>query len=294
MQHDGSGESAALPLQGGRKAGVALGLLAAALAMTVPVYGGWLSGNVEDVYRFGMPLLWGGLALAAARRPRLSPFTGLLWSLFGVSFGFALAHIVGSGPLRWFGLSAATPQGAAVAKILSEVLPVCAAIFLAAFLAKLSLESLGLRGGRVGRSLGLGLLATVPLLLLFAVDPAGSSKTVLALPAPTLRAWLPWIAAFSIANGFMEELWFRGLWLATFKQVLGPSAALHVTSVAFCAMHVIVYWRDPTAILILTPVWLYMGYAYAMIVRKTGSLWGAVLAHAAADVIYTYTYFAGG
>ena len=47
----------------------------------------------------------------------------------------------------------------------------------------------------------------------------------------------------------------------------------------------IVYWNDPTAILVLTPVWLYMGYAYALIVRKTGSLWGAVLAHAIADVI---------
>jgi len=45
------------------------------------------------------------------------------------------------------------------------------------------------------------------------------------------------------------------------------------------------------AILMLTPVWLYMGYAYAVIVRKTGSLWGAVLAHAIADVIFMYIYF---
>jgi len=108
------------------------------------------------------------------------------------------------------------------------------------------------------------------------------------LPMPTLRSWFPWIVAFSIANGFMEELWCRGLWLAAFKQALGPSAAMHVTSVAFCEMHVIVYWREPTAILMLTPAWLYMGYAYAVIVRKTGSLWGAVLAHAIADVLYLY------
>ena len=198
---------------------------------------------------------------------------------------------MGSGPLDWLGLSSSSPQGAAVAKITSEVLPVCTGIFLAAFLARLSFESLGLRGGQVWLSLGLGLLATVPLLVLFAVDPSGGSKAVLALPMATLRAWLPWIVAFSLANGFMEELWFRGLWFATFKQVLGPSAAMHVTSVAFCAMHVIVYWGDPTTVLILTPVWLYMGYAYALIVRKTGSLWGPVLAHAAADVIFMYIYF---
>ena len=39
---------------------------------------------------------------------------------------------------------------------------------------------------------------------------------------------------------------------------------------------------------------LYMGYAYALIVRKTGSLWGSVLAHAIADVIFMYIYFTLG
>ena len=37
-----------------------------------------------------------------------------------------------------------------------------------------------------------------------------------------------------------------------------------------------------------------MGYAYGLLVRKTGSLWGAVLAHAAADVIFMYISFTGG
>jgi len=148
-----------------------LGLLAAALVACVPVYGHWFSGGVEDVYRFGMPLLWGGLALATTRSARLSPFRTLLLSLFGVSLGFALAHIVGSRPLDMLGLSGATPKGAAVDKIFSEVIPVCAALFLAAFLARLSLAALGLRGGRVWLSLGLGLLATIPLLVYYAVDP---------------------------------------------------------------------------------------------------------------------------
>jgi len=293
MQDYGSGESAPALLKGAPRVWASLGLLAAALVMTVPIYGGWFSGGVEAVYRFGLPLLWGGLAFATTRSTRLGPFRALLLSLFGVSLGFALAYIVGSRPLDMLRLSWTTPKGAAVAKILSEAVPVCAAISLAAFLARVSLESLGLRGGRVRLSLGLGLLATIPLLALFALDPSGSSNAVLTLPMPTMLSWLPWIVAFSIANGFMEELWFRGAWFAAFKQALGPSAAMHVTSVAFCVAHVIVYWHDSTAILILTPVWLFMGYAYAVIVRKTGSLWGVVLAHAIADVIYMYIYFTG-
>ena len=109
-----------------------------------------------------------------------------------------------------------------------------------------------------------------------------------------LGSWLPWIVLFSVANGFMEELWFRGLWYGAFKHVLGSSAAIHVTSWAFCLMHVIVYWGDPMAIAMLTPAWLFMGYAYGMIMRKTGSLWGPVLAHAIADVLFLFVSFSSG
>jgi len=41
----------------------------------------------------------------------------------------------------------------------------------------------------------------------------------------------------------------------------------------------------------LAPAWLYMGCAYALIVRRTGSLWGAAPAHAIADLLYMTIYF---
>jgi membrane protease YdiL (CAAX protease family) len=45
---------------------------------------------------------------------------------------------------------------------------------------------------------------------------------------------------------------------------------------------------------VLTPAWLFMGYAYALIMRKTGSLWGPVLAHAIADVLFLLAAFSAG
>ena len=117
---------------------------------------------------------------------------------------------------------------------------------------------------------------------------------MLRTPLTVLGSWLPWIVLFSVANGFMEELWFRGLWYDAFKHVLGSSAAIHVTSWAFCLMHVLVYWGDPMAIAMLTPAWLFMGYAYGLIMRKTGSLWGPVLAHAIADVLFLFVSFSSG
>lgn len=283
---------APIPLQGPLTTLTSLVLFLLGLLIVVPAYGGWFSGSTEDLYRFGLPILWIVLAVVAVRDARLAPFRILLLSLFGVSLGLALAHIVDGAPLAWFGLSATTPQGGAVAKILAEVIPVCGAVLLTAALARLDLQSLTLVGGRVGRSLGLGLLMTIPLFLLFVFDPSGGGQTVLAMPPSTLLAWFPWIAVFSLGNGFLEEFWFRGFWLTTFGRVIGPSAALHVTSFVFCLMHVIVYWQDPMTVLILTPVWLYMGYVFALITRRTGSLWGPVLGHAIADVLFMYTYFA--
>jgi membrane protease YdiL (CAAX protease family) len=294
MQSHAPVQSPQAALKGAPRVLAALAVLAIALAMSVPVYSGWLSGDAQTAFRFGMPALWGVLALTAARSERGKLLTPVLLGLFGVSLGFALAYVVGSRPIDSLGLSWRTPKGAAVAKILSEVIPVSAALFMAAVLSRRSLASLGLRGGRVGLSLALGILATIPLLLLAVFDPSGGTRAVLATPAATLGSWLPWIVLFSVGNGFMEELWFRGLWLGAFKSVLGWPAAIHVTSWTFCLMHVIVYWGDPVAIAILTPTWLFMAYGYALTIRKTESLWGPVLAHAIADVLFLFIAFSTG
>lgn len=285
-----------IPLLAGRPARwlASLALLAVALAMTVPIYGGWLSGDAQRFFRDGFTLLWGILALGATRSERTRPYLPLLLSLFGVSLGFALAYLAAHSPLSGLGGAPDTPKGAAAEKFFTEVVPVSAALFFAAWLSRRGLESLGLRGSKVWQSLGLGLLTTVPLVALFAIDPSGGRDAVLQTPVAVLASWLPWIALFSIANGFMEELWFRGLWLGGFKPVLGLPAAIHVTSLTFCAMHVIVYLPDVATVAVLTPAWLFMGYAYALIVRRTGSLWGPVLAHTLADVLFLLAAFSAG
>ena len=284
------------PILAGRPARwlASLAVLIAALAMTAPIYGGWLSGDSQRVFRYGFTLLWGILALVAARSGRTRPYLPLLLSLFGVSLGFALAYLSAHSPLSGLGGTSDTPKGAAAEKVFTEVIPISAAVFLASRLSRRSLESLGLRRGKAWQSLGLGLLATLPLLALFAIDPSGGRDAVLATPTAVILSWLPWIVLFSLANGFLEELWFRGLWLGGFRPVLGLPAAIHVTSLAFALMHVIVYLPDVATVAVLTPAWLFMGYAYALIMRKTGSLWGPVLAHAIADVLFLLAAFSAG
>jgi membrane protease YdiL (CAAX protease family) len=269
---------------------LALALTAVALLVGVPAYAGIDSRQLAILYRFGLPVLWAVLAVAAGRSTRLKTAVPVLWSLFGVSLGFALNYLVADKPLEWLGLPTSTPKGAAFSK-LSEVVPMCAAIWLSAVLARRSLASFGLRNARVLLSLGLGLLASVPLLVMMVADPAGDMPALLALPAATVLSWTPWILLFSAANGFMEELWFRGSWFGAFRPLVGSPAAMHVTSISFALMHIVVYWGDSATVAILAPVWLYLGYVCALIVRKTGSLWGAVLTHAVADAIFLAVAF---
>jgi len=67
----------------------------------------------------------------------------------------------------------------------------------------------------------------------------------------TLAAAVVWGLVFSIANGFMEELWLRGIFLKRFEPVLANNGS----------------------------VWLTCGY----LIVESDSLGGAVIIHAASD-----------
>ena len=290
QDYDATKESTSVLTSRAARVWYSLALFAIAVVVSAPAYTGMRSHTLAVAYRFGLPALWGVLVFATTRIEWLRPVRPVLLSLFGVSLGFGLAYVVGDWPLVMLGLSAATPQGAAVAKT-SEAIPMCVAIFLATSLARRDLGPLSLRKGRLWLSLELGLLSAVPLLAFLALVPGTGAEVLLAVPAATILSWLPWIVLFSVANGFMEELWFRGSWFGTFRVLVGTPAAMHVTSLAFSAMHVVVYWSEPAALVVLWPVFLYVGYACAVIVRKTGSLWGAVLGHVLVDLMFVLVSF---
>jgi len=290
QNHDAKEKSVPVLTSTAARVWYSLMLFAIALIVGAPAYMGLRSHTLAVAYRFGLPALLGVLAIATTRIERLKPVRPVLLSLFGVSLGFGLAYVIGDWPLERLGLSAATPHGAAVAKA-SEAIPMCAAIFLATFLARRNLGTLSLRKGRLWLSLELGLLSAVPLLAFLTLVPGTGAEALLTVPAPTILSWLPWVVLFSMANGFMEELWFRGSWFDTFREVVGAPAAMHVTSLVFSVMHVIVYWSEPAALVVLWPVFLYVGYACAFIVRKTGSLWGAVLGHVLVDLMFVLVAF---
>jgi membrane protease YdiL (CAAX protease family) len=95
---------------------------------------------------------------------------------------------------------------------------------------------------------------------------------------------LLWGAVFSAANGFMEELWFRGLFLGRLAPHIGTGGAVLVTAMVFSLAHLGPWYLDPAAI----GVFLINTFTHALVlgylIHKTDNLWGAALYHMAMDL----------
>lgn len=95
---------------------------------------------------------------------------------------------------------------------------------------------------------------------------------------PHTRAEGRWFAALSVTAGVCEEVLFRGFLLAYVMALAGPWVAAVVTSVAFGLCHA--YQGAGGAVRSAV-----LGLASVGLVLLAGSLWPAVVAHAAVDLV---------
>ena len=88
----------------------------------------------------------------------------------------------------------------------------------------------------------------------------------------------PWVAAANLFSNFYEEFVFRGFLLAALTAVFGFWPAAILSSVAFGATHV----QYP---LVFRAIISVFGLTWCWIVRRTGSIWSAWIAHMTLDWI---------
>lgn len=235
------------------------------------------------------------LALVAAAIPAawllLRNDLKLAYGLLAFAFlAAASANVLGAAAGTWLPrplrLRDDSLRGIALTKALEAVV-VVAAILLLMLAFRLPLSEIYLKAGRLGPGLGIGVGGFV----LFAVLAAGQARQM-KIPAATIGRLVPWILLFVFANAFMEELWFRALFLGPMVSLVGPIAAIILTAAVFALAHIGATYMSKDErvrfLIILFP----LGLAWGACLHYTGSILASALFHAGADSMIVNEFIA--
>lgn len=234
----------------------------------------------DVVGRVGLAVLLGASFWLAKRSVKLKPLFPVLGALFIMIITVSLMYYAALFLIDNFGLSSANASGFTFLK-LSDMVIVFLAVIGPSRLLGYSLSDLYLQKGRVrlGLLIGLGSFAIAAVIAvpsgiwLFKLDPAGLAGW---------KTWLPWLVIFVLANGAMEELLFRGLFLKKFEPLLGDFLANLTIAVVFTALHFGVGYTSNQFLFMCILIGLAL--AFGTVVQKTKALWPAILFHAGMDI----------
>ncbi len=246
------------------------------------------SSNYFDVYptnknltfNFALTTVFLGVALWFKFDHRLNKFWQITFALFIASAVTTTTSLIGGWNvtfLGWFSAVVDTSKGQAINKIY-ETLMVVLPILVLVKLSGADMGSIFLKRGNLKLGLGIGALVFFFLgtaTFMFAVERFTSEDTLVAA--------VIWGLVFSFANGLLEELWLRGIFLQRFAPMIGVNGAIWGTSIIFASMHSFAFYFDPFALTFFFVNTLALGLGCGYLMMKSDSLWGAVLIHAASD-----------
>ncbi len=215
-----------------------------------------------------------------------SEYRCILMTFFGISLGFLLSSLFGNWYLA-LGYTTSTVEGLALAKF-AEVVPILVAVLLVSRATGCTLNDIFMIGGKIPKSLLLGILV-VPFALVQYLVMGGLSVNV---GYQIIIGWMPWLLLFGFSNGIMEELIFRGIIFKKYEPLMGNKIALIQTSSIFAIFHtsLLPYMGFVTNLVFLVFLF-FQGFAWGWVIQKSESIWGGVLAHMIADMLFVIVIF---
>jgi membrane protease YdiL (CAAX protease family) len=255
--------------------------------------------NFNPWYEGGLAIFFLAAALGLRHSQRFHSFWPAAYAFFVANMVWLVTTLLAKSPaggfgnwaLRLFNLAGSTPAGTAVAKM-GEAMGIVAVILVLCRAAGFNLGSLYLKRGQLKWALLAGVVVVLNFTTAALMATAGQPRSL-----ELLGQLLLWGAVFSAANGFMEELWFRGLFLGRLSPHIGTTGAIVVTAIVFSLSHLGAWYLDPAAI----GVFLINTFTHALVlgylIHKTDNLWGAALYHMAMDLwlfVGPTTLIAGG
>jgi len=266
------------------RAGLFVVFLICALAIFVfgPNYYRMFPTNGSSLYAASLAAVFLVAAVLFKRSQKFFKYWQIAYAFFVaavVNLVSALFAGYNSTILQALGVSIDTNAGLAVAKMYDTLLVVIPIIVLVK-LSGADLGSLFLKKGNLKLGLGIGTLVLVNFLTsaLIFFGPGYD-------PIAKLGSVIIWGAVFSFSNAFLEELWFRGLFIKRLAPLIGFTGTVLLTSVWFGLIHFLAVAYLPAAVI---PVFFIntftLGLACGYLMLKTDSIWGPVMIHAAADL----------
>jgi membrane protease YdiL (CAAX protease family) len=240
-----------------------------------------LRTNQNPDYNALLTVFFLAITLLVYRHERSRKYWHLAFAFFAAAFA---NWVLGLDLVRFPGDSADTVAGFTWDK-LSQFIKVVVPLLLLVTLGGFGLDSVYVQRGKVKAWVTLGLGSLIAFTVLGLVVGAGRGKSWNAM-LTALPLWL----VFSLLNATMEELWFRGLFLSRLAPFLGQGLSVFLIALVFGASHVGAAYLTPGEILqFVVPAFL-VGLGAGWLIVRTGSLWGAVLFHAGADVFYALAF----
>jgi membrane protease YdiL (CAAX protease family) len=141
--------------------------------------------------------------------------------------------------------------------------------------ASLRMRRLGLGG------LAVGVIGSVVLVGFGLALPAGLLGRVALQPVAIGRDF-PWLGPANALQAFAQEVQFRGLLLGALERTMSPRWANVSQAAVFGLAHLAISYGGPEAPFV--PITFLVGLGFGWLVRRTNSLWPAVIIHAVADI----------
>ncbi|NIM96433.1 MAG: CPBP family intramembrane metalloprotease [Anaerolineales bacterium] len=166
----------------------------------------------------------------------------------------------------------------------AQFLSIVITILLLTKIAGRDFGSIYLQRGNLKLGLIFGLVTFIVFLVIFIiVGPLQAEETNINLDIVLSSS--PWILLFIFANATMEELWYRGIFLRIYTELLWIVGAVLVTSLLFGISHVAATYVSPSQGLGFGVLVFVLGCIGAYAMHKTDSIWGSILFHAGYDLI---------
>jgi membrane protease YdiL (CAAX protease family) len=244
--------------------------------------------NSSGIFKVSTSVVLLAAALYFRRSDQLKPYCRLVYAFFVASsvnvVTWYTAVYVRDEVFQFFNISTTAFPGLAYVKVWEAML-VVGTILVLVKLSGADLASIYLKRGNLQWALRISVLALVNLLASSFLIAANMGRDI-----ETIMPSLPWLVVFSLANGFMEELWLRGLFLERLAPLFGGGGAIWLTSIWFGLMHVFAVYVSGVGAMIFGILTLTLGLAFGLLMWKTKNIWGATIFHAAADVHWIFAF----